>query len=116
MNLKLKSWLRIFTGVALGAVFGAIFAIVEVIFFECPSGHCIISECVEVNEECYYNSYDPRTGEYTDDCCAQHKTKEIAFRKRLIDQIKLYSFICSVGLGIALGIFIEVYYRNRKKQ
>lgn len=97
---------RFFSGILIVVFLGAVFATVKVVFFDCKYGQCIVSECVEVNQKCEDESYDPKTGQVLGNCCSDYETHNIPFRDYLMRQIKFYSLICGSGLGIALGAFL----------
>jgi len=103
---------RFFSGVLIVAFLGGVYATVKVVFFDCKYGQCIVSECIEIDQKCEADNYDPKTGQELRNCCSDYKTHNIPFRNYLMKQIRFYSLICGSGLGIALGAFLAD--RSRK--
>jgi hypothetical protein len=93
----LKGWV----GVAL-----IVFAITTIsILNKCKNESCFVTECVEVNEQCEQESYDPRTGE-SGNCCEDYESVEIPFRNLLLKQTALYTVASFFGPGLFVGIFL----------
>ena len=107
--------IRFLSGVLIAVFIGVTFATIKVVFFDCHrDGKCIVRECIEVNEKCEQNNYDPKTGEALSDCCSDYETKSVFLRDRLLEQVKFYGLVAGCGLGIFIGgIFVERGKNNK---
>ncbi len=107
--------IRFLSGVLIAVFIGAVFATIKVVFFDCHrDGKCIVRECIEVNEKCEQNNYDPKTGEILGNCCSDYETITIPIRDRILDQARVYGILAGSGLGIFLGILLIRTKKNNK--
>ncbi|MBI2123820.1 MAG: hypothetical protein HYU04_01105 [Candidatus Wildermuthbacteria bacterium] len=110
MRIKI---VRFFSGILIVVFLAAVFTTIKVVFFDCKYGQCIVSECIEIDQKCEVDNYDPKTDQELRNCCSDYETRAIPLKDHLIKQIVFFSLLSGSGLGIALGAFLAV--RSQKK-